>query len=74
MTKNKEKEETYRLAEMCISVGDGHVTVTEDDNIEFVDCLPINIDVLESIIKEARDFIVYRDDRNEQLDKIQYNK
>ena len=57
----------HQVAELCIDVGGGQAVVRSDDNmIEFEDCLPISIDDLEYVIDEARQFIAYRKYRNEQ--------
>ena len=55
----------HQVAELCIDVGGGQAVVRSDDNmIEFDDCLPISIDDLKYVIDEASAFIEYRDERN----------
>lgn len=56
-----------KVAELCIHVGTGQATVMLTNEIEFHDCTPIHVDILEYILKEAKEFIKYRDSRQDLL-------
>lgn len=69
--KNKTKDsliEEYKRTknlELDIKVNTGHAVLKQNNKIEITDCNDFTIEELEYLIKEAKDFIEYRE-RNDK--------